>query len=240
MHLTRRERRAFGREGFAVVDRPVLPQEDLAEVRCLLDALFARFDELPPDLAYDLGDVQHHDGRRQTPEINVPSQFEPRLRRSALFARCAEVASELLGADARWAYDHAILKPPHNGASVEWHQDLATAPQLERRATVHMWIPLQDATTENGCMQFVPVRGERPLLPHTPRAPAAHALVARGIDARDAVVCPVRAGGFTLHDLRTLHRTGPNATSEPRLAWILHFHRERGASRGRGAASVSG
>src|SRR5437867_2984018 len=135
--LTKQEIARFHREGFLVVDRPLVSADELVTVRRLLEDLFERFDDLPPHLAYDLGDVQHHDGLQQIPEINDPSKLEPRLAGTMAFARCRDLARQLLNDRVSYSFDHAICKPPHNDAAVEWHQDLATAPQLAGRAAVH-------------------------------------------------------------------------------------------------------
>jgi ectoine hydroxylase-related dioxygenase (phytanoyl-CoA dioxygenase family) len=185
--------------------------------------MFDRFASLPRELAYDLGDVQHHDGLHQTLEINDASKLEPRLTATVAFARCRDLASQLLSDRPHHVFDHAICKPPHNGVAVEWHQDLATSPHLGDREAVHIWLPLQDVSESNGCMHFIPDDG-RGLLPHHRRTPLAHALVADGVDAGAAVACPLRAGMVTLHRLTTLHATSPNRSDQPRMAWILHFH----------------
>ncbi len=218
----------FGRDGFLALDRPLVSSDDLDAARQLIDGLFDRFDELPSDLAYDLGDVQLHDGPQKLPEINDVLQLEPRLRDTVAFARCRDLAAELLGSKVKCSFSHAISKPPHNGAARAWHQDLADAPHLAGVDAVHIWIPLQDVTETNGCMHFIPDDGHPRLLPH--RTPAGSsgtgAFSAENVDASRAVACPVSGGMATVHRPTTLHYTGPNDTDEPRLAWILHFHRE--------------
>ena len=232
----------FARDGFLVVDRPVVGPEDLAEVRKLLDDLFDRFDELPRKIAYDLGDVKHHDGPRQIPEINRTREIEPRLAATAAFIRCRDLARQLLSEHAECVYDHAIYKSPHNAAATEWHQDLAYSPAEAGRDAVHIWLTLQDVTEANGCMQYIPDNGRRRLLSHRKRGgnPLAHALVADGVDPSAAVVCPIEAGMVTMHRLTTLHYTGPNDTDAPRLAWVLIFQdrpRTTWTSRSRAALS---
>ena len=75
--LTKTEIARFRREGYLTIDRPLVGADDLAVVRDLFNELFKRFDHLPPELAYDLGDVQHHDGPQQIPEINDALKIEP-------------------------------------------------------------------------------------------------------------------------------------------------------------------
>ena len=36
-------------------------------------------------------------------------------------------------------------------------------------------------------------------------------------------MCPVPAGGFTVHTQRTLHSSGPNVTDTDRLAWVVKY-----------------
>jgi hypothetical protein len=223
--VTRRQRARFARDGFLAVERVVVAPDDLAEARELVAGLFTRFDELPREFAQDLGDVQHHDGPQQIPEILHPSELEPQLATTAAFARCHELARRILGKRAECVFDHAILKPPHNGASTGWHQDLAYNPGLAGRAEVHIRLALQDIDEEGGCMRYIPEAGRHDLLPHHPRGGSAraHARVIAGVDEAAAVTCPVAAGMVTVHRLTTVHSAGANTTDVPRLAWILHF-----------------
>jgi hypothetical protein len=216
----------FARDGFLVLDCALVSTAELAVVRRYIDDLFDHFSELPRDLAYDLGDVQTHTGPQQIAEINDASKLEPRLAATAAFARCRDLARQLLGSRVSCTFDHAICKPPHNDAATDWHQDLAYSPQLAGRDAVHIWLALQDVTEANGCMQFVPDATGQGLLPHRPRGNGSHALVACDFDPAPAVACPISAGMATLHQLTTLHYSGPNTTDEPRLAWIMHFQRE--------------
>lgn len=218
----------FSWDGFLALDRPLVSAHELEVARQLIDGLFARYDELPTDLAYDLGDVRLHDGEQQIPEINNVLQLEPRLRATVAFARCRDLAAELLRSKVKCSFAHAISKPPHNGGAREWHQDLADAPHLAGVDAVHIWFPLQDVTEANGCMHFIPADGHPRLLPHRPRVGSSdtRALSAENVDPTHAVACPLGGGMATVHRPTTLHYTGPNDTDEPRLAWIMHFHRE--------------
>lgn len=197
---------------------------DLAGIRQTLLALYARFDRLPRRHAVDLGDVAFHPGPPQIAEINWTLELAPALRRTRTFARCLSVAEQLLGCPVRpTGYDHAILKPPHNGRSTPWHQDQAYAGEGRPLVSVHLWIPLQAVTADMGCMQFIPGSHLGPLLPHHRPDGRAHSMEAAGVDPALAVACPLPLGGATVHLARTLHHTGPNSSDEPRLAWSIEF-----------------
>jgi ectoine hydroxylase-related dioxygenase (phytanoyl-CoA dioxygenase family) len=189
--------------------------------------LFDRWRELPPDLAFDLGDLKIHDGAQRMPQINVAMRFEPRLRETLVFRNAEAIAKQLLGEQAAYSFDHAIYKPPRNGKEVPWHQDLGYGRNPDHLAfNANFWVPLQEATLDNGCMRFIPHSHWGNLLPHRPVGddPKVHTLEAwPPIDPRAARPCPLRPGGATIQHAKTLHYTGPNDTDKPRRAWILNF-----------------
>lgn len=223
--LTGEQVAKFHREGFLSVERFCLP-EDLDVVRELLDALFDRFDELPRSLAFDLGDVKEHTGTQRVPQINTTIRFEPRLKETAVFRAAERMAKQLCGSDVTYSYDHAIYKPAQSRREVPWHQDLAYGRNPDAICfNANFWIPLQEATIENGCMQFIPHSHWGNLLPHHPvgHDPKVHTLECDPINTSAAVACPLPPGGCTIQHGKTLHYTGPNITNQTRKAWILNF-----------------
>jgi ectoine hydroxylase-related dioxygenase (phytanoyl-CoA dioxygenase family) len=129
-------------------------------------------------------------------------------------------------------FDHAIYKPPHNHTPTGWHQDEVYSKSPLPLRTIHFWIPLQAATVENGCMWYVPGSHLRGSIPHraanvrtagSSDRVTGTTFVVDAVDDGKAVVCPVPAGGVTLHHPLTLHYAGPNQSDDYRRAWILHF-----------------
>ena len=212
----------FHRDGFLAVTG-FTTHEDLDEVARVLAGLYRRFQELfDARRAHDLGSDQ--DAARPILEINQTVELEPRLANTLTFRRCAAVAERLLGGPVEYRFDHAIYKPPFNGAATSWHQDEAYA--LERKyLSAHFWVPLQDVTRDMGCMEFIPGSHRGALGRHhrRDRLRDAHALELVDLDTSQAVACPIRAGDATVHFPRTVHYTGPNRTATPRMAWALEF-----------------
>ncbi|MBK9180310.1 MAG: phytanoyl-CoA dioxygenase family protein [Acidimicrobiales bacterium] len=227
--VTAAERLAFARDGFVVLDRPIVPLADLARAADLLDGLFVRLDELPAGHVHDLGRPEAGGPGRAIPEVVDPIGLAPALEHTGVVQRCRQVAAGLLGGSARLSFSHAIYKPPHTATATGWHQDLAFNPEYCETGrippAVHVWLPLQDATERNGCMLFVPGSHAGPLVEHHRRGhdPRADALVTDEVDPATAVAAPVHAGGLTVHHPATLHASGPNVTDLVRRAWILHF-----------------
>jgi hypothetical protein len=206
----------FRRDGFVVVDRPVVPARALRPVRELLDGLFQRAHELPAPWVHDLAP----DARTGcVPEIVNAAHVEPRLLRTRAYRLAVRAARRLLGTPVELTFDHAIFKPPGSGADTALHQDLAFEPDWDV-PTATIWLALVDATCANGCMRFLP-ETPKELLDHEPVGRDALGVV--GLDVSQAPPHPVPAGGFTVHSQRAVHGSGRNESTDVRAVWILKF-----------------
>ena len=212
------------REGYLCLESFTTP-DDVALIRSLIDGLYDRFEDLPKDLAYDLGDEKVHDGQQQTPQINDISRFEPRVRDTEYFKRAWSLSRQVLGDDAQPIGEHAIYKPPRNQRATPWHQDQAYWDPGQLYHALNFWMPLDDVTVESGCMHFVPYSHLGDLLPHhkANHNPQAHTLETDQVDPSQGKACPIPGGGVTIHFPKTLHYTGPNQADRTRRALILVF-----------------
>jgi phytanoyl-CoA hydroxylase len=118
-----------------------------------------------------------------------------------------------------------IFKPPRIGGEVYCHQD-STFLYTEPESCTGFWFALEDATVENGCMQFIPGAHKGPL----------KELHYRGEDGRMAfrtlddtpwpeaatVAAEARAGTLVIFDGRAPHRSGANRSDRSRHAYTLH------------------
>jgi ectoine hydroxylase-related dioxygenase (phytanoyl-CoA dioxygenase family) len=222
-------------DGFAVV-RHILTREDVDEAEHLLDSLMDGFDTLVERrrgrrrFAHDMA-LAADKARADQPEILYAASLSPRLAETGLFRKCAAFADTIGGRVSR-SFDHVIVKNPWNMSETPWHQDAALTrfralPRALQMGRLHFWVPLQDATEENGCMEFIAGSHKEPLLRHDRfrRADGDTGLAASPEGDGRRVACPVPVGGFTIHTPRTLHFAGRNATARPRKAWIIHFSR---------------
>ena len=115
---------------------------------------------------------------------------------------------------------------PYSSTATPWHQDAAFANLWGwRRLGLHFWIPLQDTTVENGCMNFVPGSHWSTVFQHRrfQQRSGKTGLEITRLGSSEDVCCPVKLGGFTVHTPRTLHSAGPNKTSSTRKVWVIQF-----------------
>src|SRR5262249_30176501 len=153
------------------------------------------------------------------------SKYEPELQNCLYRVNALAISTQLLGPENRFTGDHAILKPAFHGAPTPWHQDEAYWGSDFEYNALSIWMPLQEANLENGCMQFIPGSHQLEVQPHhcINNDPRIHGLEIDEIDTSRAVACPLPPGGATFHLSRTMHYTSPNRSSEPRRAYILTF-----------------
>ena len=206
----------------------ISPPEEVELLRRIFDRLFEQKAGRDEGAHFDM--VTHDedgDGKQALPSIINPVNFAPELRATIFRTNAAAIARQLLGPKVTASFEHAILKPPHYGAATPWHQDEATRVDANfEYEQISIWMPLQEATLQNGCMQYMAGTNKGDVLPHrSPKNdPKIHAIeCAGGFDPAEAVPCPLPPGGATIHHGRTLHYAGPNSSDQPRRAYILAF-----------------
>lgn len=215
---------AYRDNGFVSFDR-VTTDEELEWLRSVYDRLFTNRAGEEKGRYFDLGGPRGTAGAPVLPQILEPESHVPELKNTIYFRNAVRIASALLGVPEEQITGggHMILKPAGYGRETPWHQDEAYWPPETIPNSLSVWMPLEPASVESGCMQFIPGSQESQILPHRhiDNDPSVHGLVTDGVDASRAVACPLLAGGATAHSSRTLHYAGPNTTENPRRAYIL-------------------
>lgn len=140
--------------------------------------------------------------------------------------RFTMAASQLLGGGVRFWHDQLFCKPAHHGGVVAWHQDYSYWTRTQPMAHLTCWIGLDDATRENGCLQYIPRSHRWPLLPITG--------LAGDMDAIQAVLTPeqrsefrpvaieLQRGECSFHHPLLVHGSYENRTAGPRRAVVIN------------------
>jgi non-heme Fe2+,alpha-ketoglutarate-dependent halogenase len=137
-----------------------------------------------------------------------------------------EVVTQILGPDLLLWYSVIFVKPPKSQAFVPWHQD-STYWAMNEQKGLTAWVALSPVNTNNGCVKYIPGSHLAHDYEHTIDNHKENLLhrgqMIKGFDesgARDIVLNP---GEMSLHDLRTLHASGPNQSNEPRLGIAFRY-----------------
>lgn len=145
--------------------------------------------------------------------------FAPFSRRPEL----AAVAAGLGMAAPLLLQSMLIFKQPEIGGEVTLHQD-ATFLYTEPVTVMGLWVALEDATQENGCMWALPGGHRAGLKRRFKRAGAGVAFEELDLTPFPFGEVPLEAPQGTLVVLHGLlpHRSGPNRSKHSRLAYSLH------------------
>lgn len=203
--------RAYRRDGFLRV-RGVLTPEEVARYR---EAARGLFEERAAGTS---GDSPY--ARVFTQVVNVWLE-DATLAGLTRHPVLAALAAQLAGVPLRLWHDHLLVKPPHNEAATEYHQDRPYWPHATSRHSLSAWVALVDVPPEKGCMTFLPGSHE-----HTDIRPQdltdADDLFVAEPDLRwsPRVTVPLQAGDCTFHQSYTAHMALPNSTPDPRIAHV--------------------
>ncbi len=121
-----------------------------------------------------------------------------------------------------------IFKPPHVGGRVDWHMD-STFLYTDPPTCTGLWLALDEATTDNGCLLAIPGSHRQPV-PKRYVRDAADQLHFIALSENEphwnedqAVALCAQPGDLVLLHGQLVHASAPNASDRGRLAWVLHL-----------------
>ncbi len=155
-------------------------------------------------------------------KIGQFTDYDERLKQLAFHPKLITVVEKILGANAELYQSMALIKPPR-GREKPWHQDHAyflLAPQVK---VVGVWIALDEATAENGCMRVVPGAHQSTLYPHWQMRDWQIADDDAQTFKSKSLAVPLRPGGCMIFDSYIPHGTPSNYSQHPRKALQYHY-----------------
>lgn len=150
-------------------------------------------------------------------------RLNPVVRKYMLNPELARMAAELEGVDGlRVWHDQALIKEPY-GNPTGWHIDQYGS--FFTKNLISVWIALEDATIENGCMWFVPgsqndVTYETTDIDHN--IGSLFKLYPQ-LTEKDTVPSVLKAGDCGFHNGLVAHGAGANMTRKRRIAMSCTF-----------------
>ncbi|MBV9865660.1 MAG: phytanoyl-CoA dioxygenase family protein [Abitibacteriaceae bacterium] len=148
----------------------------------------------------------------QHPHLSYLSAHHPRI--------CGVIES-LLGAGPLMFQDMALIKPPFIGSEKPWHQDDAYFSVVPLDAVCGVWIALDEATVENGCMHVLP--GGHKVGPRKHFHGRDCEIVEDRLNPALAVPVELPPGGAMFFHGLLPHQTPPNSSSARRRALQFHY-----------------
>jgi ectoine hydroxylase-related dioxygenase (phytanoyl-CoA dioxygenase family) len=211
----------FDQDGYAVFES-ALPGELLQLLRDCCDDFVRREDARMDAAGTDTLGISHR-GKRYF--ANECQREEPRLRRVLFSQTMADICRATLGDTAYFFFDQYVVKGPEGGMPFSWHQDsgyvVGNGGPLDHLPYLTCWLPLDDATIENGTVRVVPGSHRDGTLPHVRQQGSNDLAIA--VDESAAVALEVPAGSIVAFSSRTLHATGANLTDRPRRVYLAQY-----------------
>src|ERR1700682_552401 len=139
-------------------------------------------------------------------------------------------ASQLLCGAVRFWHDQIFYKPAYHGGIVAWHQDYSYWTRTHPVAHLSCWIGLDDSTSENGCVHYVPGSHLWNLLPVTGLANQMDAIeTVLTVEQREQfnpVPIELKKGQASFHHPLMVHGSYENRTPRPRRATVINVFRD--------------
>lgn len=227
--ITQQQIEAYRKQGFLVIENFLDPAE-LAEWRDAVDeAVRERNGVKIPGTAIKTGEDDGinadtaYFGKVFDQLVNL-WQTNARVRRLLLSEKLGEAACRLSGASGiRLWHDQALIKRPWANPTT-LHLD-APFWSFSSRDSLTIWVALDDATLENGCLYFLPGTHRHTdyrSLGITPNMDAVFETYPE-LAATAPVAAPMRAGSASFHNGLCIHGAGANMTPRPRRAMTCGY-----------------
>jgi Phytanoyl-CoA dioxygenase (PhyH) len=215
--LTEQEVRTYRTDGL-VKSTIRLPDEQLGRMRQSLDKLLRDNSDIAPETL-----VCPHIPYGKSHDKNAAAAWFDYATHSGILS----LVSQLIGPDIILWGSQVFCKPPLTGKAIPWHQDGQYWP-IRPIATCSVWIALDDATPENGCMRYIPGS-------HANGSVYRHRVSQRKDVVLNQEVEPwqfdeavgrddvLRAGEFSLHDVFLIHGSNANRSKRRRAGFVIRY-----------------
>lgn len=143
----------------------------------------------------------------------------PPVRDVFISRKMLDCMEDVMGPSIHYHSSKVMFKPAHGGAAKPWHQDAAYWKAYEPNQ-VTVWIALDDATEENGCVWAIPGSHKLGLIPHVAQELQ---IEESRIEVGKAAPVPVRSGGLLIFHSLVLHMSKKNTSDKNRWAIICDY-----------------
>lgn len=155
---------------------------------------------------------------------DTPIHTGPACFRVLTNDRLLDLAEQYLGAEISLSpVGHVRMKVPEHTletggdglmAKIPWHQDNGVVlPEADESRILTVWLPINEATIENGCLQVIPTPRTQELIEHCPTGLGGPHIPDSSLP-RAPVPLPMRPGSVLLMHSRTIHSSLENQTAD--------------------------
>jgi len=216
----------YHRTGFLAIENAFAGREVQAALDGLVSLIMGRvpefegiwFESKAKEILPSLNAEQRQDAVRK---LGFFVDHDPGLNAMAFHPKLMPIIKKLVGGTPTLFQDMALVKPPRLGREKPWHQDHAYFAYPLGTRIVGVWIALDEATVENGCMHLL--EGGHKLGPKIHFKRRDWQICDEEVMGCEAVAVPLKPGGLLLFDGLMPHGTPHNNSDQRRRAIQYHY-----------------
>jgi phytanoyl-CoA hydroxylase len=170
----------------------------------------------------DINNATNEELSQSYRKLNAYHDQDPVFENFKTHEICSNYRNQLLGENSILSQDMALSKPAEFGREKPWHQDNAYFTITPLQQVIGIWVAIDDATIENGCMHVLPTKR------YNAKAYKHVYVTDCEIDKNDlpldqTVPVEVPAGGAIFFLGMVPHQTPPNHSQFSRRALQWHY-----------------
>ncbi len=160
-------------------------------------------------------------------KLDNPVFHRPVFEAIAKSETLTSIVEQLIGSGVSVFFSQVFCKPPEVGGPKPVHQDNFYFGPDDLDATLTVWVALDDAVVENGCLYYGDGSHRGPVYPHTAPEdePFNLQIPEQHLDEYEMTPATVPAGGISFHHGNTWHQSSSNTSTKPRRAAAFHYLR---------------
>lgn len=220
--LTDEQVKQYHTDGYVTV-AGVLPPEEIEELRRVTE----EFVDKSRHATDHTGEFDLEPGHTaQVPRLRrlkYPEKLHPAYDRVMRNETIIDMVAQVVGPDVRHFGGKLNMKAAGFGSPVEWHQDYAFAARTNDDMLA-VGVPLDDMTSENGCLLVVPGSHKGPIYDHFQGNIFVGGITDPDFDPGNVVPLELTAGDISIHHGRSLHASATNTSPDkPRRLYLLQM-----------------
>lgn len=220
--LTEEHVKQFWDQGYLVIDHAINAQEVHQSIEALMDIMHGRVEGPKIQFVKSPSELKTEEERElAVRKISHYIDYDSRLHEIANHKDVLAAFKKLFKEKAKVVQDQAILKPPSGGTEKPWHQDMAYGNLTYGKSVIGIWIALDPAELDNGCMHVIPGSHMEGAVPHY--AVRDWQLCDRNVRVEQDLAIPLEPGGALLFSGLLHHGTPPNFSKKRRRALQIHY-----------------
>ena len=205
--LNKKQLEKYYEDGYVIPDFQ-MAEKELLEIEKLHDQLIKKY---PKYLNY-------------CPAI---LQYDESFLKYCLNEKILNLVEQLIGKDFALWNSSFFAKPAFNGHATPWHQDGQYWP-IRPLATCTVWLAIDDATEENGCLKFIKgSHRDKNLKKHefnkNENLTLHQELLKTEYNEDDSVNLILNRGQISLHDVYLVHGSEANFSPKSRRGMTMRF-----------------